>query len=274
LRKSQESPILHFRNMKRILTILVAVLVLAVMVMPSGCRSPHQENGEGDRAAIIDQLYILEANPEFIAGATRILQSYGFKVDVWQGGDINVDFYRKLPSLGYKFIVLRVHSGLLLSLEEGKVVPLETTYLFTAENYTRTRYVAEQLTDKVSNAMMQENFPLVFAVNSEFIKAARGKFDRTVVLAMGCESYHYDDMPAAFVEKGASVYVGWSDVVTLEYVDKVMLDLLGNLCTENMTLAQGITRTAADLGNDPYFDSYLKYYPAESGNMTIRELIR
>ena len=150
------------RKMKRILTILVAVLVLAVMVMPSGCRSPHQENGEGDRAAIIDQLYILEANPEFIAGATRILQSCGFKVDVWQGGDINVDFYRKFPSLGYKFIVLRVHSGLLLSLEEGKVVPLKTTYLFTAENYTRTRYVTEQLTDKVSNAMMQENFPLVF----------------------------------------------------------------------------------------------------------------
>jgi hypothetical protein len=260
--------------MKRYITILVAVLVLAVMVMPSGCRSPHQENSEGDRAAIIDQLYILEANPEFIAGATRILQSSGFKVDLWQGGDINVDFYRKLPSLGYKFIVLRVHSGLLLSLEEGKVVPLETTYLFTAENYTKTRYVAEQLTDKVSNAMMQENFPLVFAVNSEFIKASRGKFDRTVVLAMGCESYHYDDMPAAFVEKGASVYVGWSDVVTLEYVDKVMLDILGNLCTGNMTLAQGITRTAADLGNDPYFDAYLKYYPSESGNMTIRELIR
>lgn len=274
MRKSRKSPILHLRKMKRYHTILLAILVLAAVVMPSGCQSPHQGNGEGDRAAIIDQLYILEANPEFIAGATRILQSFGFKVDLWQGGDINVDFYRKLPSLGYRFIVLRVHSGLLLSLEKGKVVPLETTYLFTAENYTRTRYVTEQLTDKVSNAMMQENFPLVFAVNSEFIKAARGKFDRTVVLTMGCESYHYDDMPAAFVEKGASVYVGWSDVVTLEYVDKVMLELLDNLCTENMTIAQGITRTAADLGNDPYFDSYLKYYPSESGNMTIRELIR
>jgi hypothetical protein len=81
-------------------------------------------------------------------------------------------------------------------------------------------------------------------------------------------------MPEAFVEKGASVYVGWSDVVSLEYVDKVMLDLVDNLCTDNMTLAQGVSRTMADLGNDPYFDSYLKYFPAESGGMTVKELIR
>ena len=120
---------------------------------------------------------------------------------------------------------------------------------------------------------MDENIPLVFAVNSEFIKDAKGRFDRTVVLAMGCESYEYDDMPLAFAEKGASVYVGWSSVVTLEHVDIVALDLLNNLCTENMTLAQGISRTMADLGNDPYFDSYLKFYPAENGNMTVRELI-
>jgi hypothetical protein len=263
-----------FKTMKSYLSILAAVLTLAVMVAPLNCRSPNQGNDARDRAAIVDQLFLREPNPAFIAGATRILESCGFKVDLWQGGDITVDFYRKLPSLGYRFIVLRVHSGLLLSLEEGKVIPLNTTYLFTAENYTTTRYVTEQLTDKVSNAMMEENYPLVFAVNSEFIKDARGNFDHTVVLAMGCESYHYDDMPAAFVAKGASVYVGWSDVVSLEYVDKAMLDLLENLCTENMTLAQGVSRTMADLGNDPYFDSYLRYSPSESGNMTVKELIR
>lgn len=247
--------------------------MLAVVVMPASCRDLREDGGR-DRAAIVDQLNILEPNPDFISGATRILESYGFKVDVWQGSDITVDFYRKLPSLNYKFIVLRVHSGLLLSLEEGKVVPLETTYLFTAENYTTTRYVTEQLTDKVSNAMMQENFPLVFAVNSEFIRDTKGNFNHAIVLAMGCESYHYDDMPGAFVEKGASVYVGWNEVVTLKYVDKAMLDLLDNLCTRNMTLAQGISKTMNDLGKDPYFGAYLKYYPSDSGNMTVRELIR
>jgi len=63
-------------------------------------------------------------------------------------------------------------------------------------------------------------------------------------------------------------------VVSLKYVDEVTLDLLGNLCTGNMTLAQSIDRTMADCGNDPYFDSFLKYYPAESRDKTVRELIR
>jgi len=106
------------------------------------------------------------------------------------------------------------------------------------------------------------------------IKDAKGKFKNAVVLAMGCESYCYDDMPAAFIEKGASAYPGWSTVVSLEYVDKVTLDLLEKLCTANVTLSQGISRTMAEHGNDPYFDSYLKYYPADNGDKTVKELIR
>src|SRR4030042_399627 len=95
--------------------------------------------------------------------------------------------------------------------------------------------------------------PSIFTVNSAFIKSASGRFANTLVILMGCESYYYDDMPAAFVEKGASAYVGWSTVVSLEHVDKAALDLLGNLCTANLTLAEGIKRTMDGLGNDPNF---------------------
>lgn len=258
--------------MRFFLNILAAVLVLAASVLPLSCSTPEPVDNGSNKAAIVDQLYLRQPNPDFIAEATRLLESYGFEVDVWQGADITVDFYRKLASLGYKFIVLRVHSGLLVDME-GKPV-FDTTFMFTAENYTSTRYVTDQLTDKISYAMMEENYPLVFAVNSEFMKRASGKFDRTVILAMGCESYKYDDLPLAFIEKGASVYMGWSDVVSLEHVDSVTLDLLHNLCTENMTLAEGISRSMADMGKDPYFGSYLKYYPSVSGNSTVWELIR
>jgi hypothetical protein len=259
--------------MKRYLTIIAMVLVLSAVAVLSGCQAPLQDKDVRDRAAIVDQLYVLEQNPALINEVTQILESYGFTVDLWQGEQVTVDFYRELPKRGYKLIVLRVHSGLLLTLEESKVKPLENSYLFTGEVYTTTKYVSEQLTDKVSNAMMAEDCPLIFAVNSEFIKDSEGKFDDTVILAMGCESYCYDDMAFAFIEKGASVYVGWSTVVSLEYVDDVTLDLLANLCTKNMTVAQGITETMADLGHDPYFDAYLKYYPGESGDKKIAELI-
>ena len=274
MRKSLCLPILHIRVMKHYLTILAVVLGLAAIALSSGCQSPAGDDNGPDRAAIIDQLYILESNPTLIAEATQILESYGFTVDLWQGDEITVDFYRELPKRGYKLIVLRVHSGLLLAMEGEEVKPLERTYLFTAENYTTTRYVSEQLTDKVSNALMTEDSPLIFAVNSKFIQDAKGEFNNTVIIAMGCESYYYDDLPEAFIKKGASAYIGWSTVVSLEYVDTVVLDLLGNLCTENMTLAQGMARTMDKLGYDPYFDAYLKHYPAESGDRTLSELIR
>ena len=262
-------------HMKSYLKILPAVIILLAVSFPAGCQDSTRDGGAPQRAAIIDQLYLLEPNPDFIAGAKAILESSGFTVDIWQGKEVTVDFYRELPRLGYKLIVLRVHSGLLLTLEESKAEPLEKTYLFSGETYSTTRYVSEQLTDKVSNALMNESYPLVFAINSEFIrKDTGGKFDNTVVIAMGCESYFYEDLAVAFSEKGASSYIGWSTIISLEYVDRATLDLLDNLCSGNLTLGQGIEKTMKELGRDPYFQAYLRYYPPESGSRYIKELIR
>ena len=147
---------------------------------------------------------------------------------------------RELPQQGYKPIVFRVHSGLLLSMEGDEVATLETTYLFTDETYSTGKYVTEQLTDKVSNAMMTEDYPLVFAVNSAFIGESGGSYDDAVIIAMGCESHYLDDLPAAFFEKGAAAYIGWSGVVGLEYVDEATLALLDRLCVQDMTLADAV----------------------------------
>jgi hypothetical protein len=256
------------------LKIFTVILVLtAVLAVPAGCGDTEQVEGALEKAAIIDQLYLLEPNSSFIGEAAGLLESYGFAVDLWQGSEITVDFYRKLPSMGYKLIIFRVHSGLLMNTQGGAAKAMETTYLFTAENYTTVRYITDQLTDKVSNALMSDKIPLVFAVNSAFIKGAEGRFQDTVVIMMGCESYYYEDMPKVFIEKGASAYIGWSTVVSLDYVDNAVLDLLGNLFAANMPLAKGINQTMSDLGRDPNFNAYLKYYPPASGNHTVKELI-
>lgn len=244
---------------------------MAAFVLPSGCNDSAPENSSANKAAIVDQLYLLEPNPELIAGAKSVLESYGFEVDVWQGADVTVDFYRQLPSLGYKFILLRIHSGLLL--EDGEPV-FDAMFLFTAEPYSTNKYVGDQLTDKVSYAAMDYDSPYVFAVSSDFIKSADGEFNNTVILALGCESYKYDDMPAAFIEKGASAYVGWNEVVTLDYVDGMILNLLNHLCIDNMTLSQSLSLTMEEVGTDPLFGAFLKYYPVENGDRTLEELIR
>jgi len=253
---------------------ILAWFLLSALLLPVSCGNSGQNNDGTPRAAIIDQLYLRQPNPAYISEATGLLESIGFKVDIWQGNDITVDFYRKLPSLGYRFILFRVHSGTLLELKGDQTIELPYTYIFTAENYTTKKYVTDQLSDKVAYAIMDENSPEIFAVNSKFIRSAKGKFDRTIILAMGCESYGKDDLQQAFMEKGASVYIGWSEVVTLEYDDRVTLDLLRDLCTGGMTIAQGINSTMNELGHDPYFDTFLKFYPQETGARTLKELMK
>jgi hypothetical protein len=250
---------------------ILTLLLFSSLLLP-GCGGTP-ETGSGPRAAIVDQLYLREPNTDFIAGAARLRESAGFKVEIWQGEQITVDFYRKLPSMGYRFILLRVHSGTLLELKDNEAVELPYTYLFTAEKYSSTKYVRDQLSDTVGYAIMDENSPEVFAVNSEFIrKSAKGSFDHTLILSMGCESSRHDDLEKAFTGKGASAYIGWSDIVSLEHVDKVTLRLLENFCTSNMTLEQGVSGVMQELGADPYFGSVLKFYPPETAAKTVKEL--
>jgi hypothetical protein len=255
------------------LKITVAVFLLIILVLPAGCSSPLTTEPPLNKAVIIDQLSLRDPNPEFITTVKGILEDYGFTVDVRQGYDITVDFYRQLPSMGYRFVLLRVHSGTLVT-EEGENTSIsDTTYLFTNEEYSTTKYIGDQLSDRVSNALMEEDTPLVFAVNSDFMKNADGRFNGSFILSMGCESFKYTDMPAAFLEKGAAAYIGWSDIVTLDHVDKATLDLIQNLFTADMTLYNGIMTTLDRFGYDPYYGSYLKCAPSSSANSTVEDIL-
>ncbi|MFC2066953.1 hypothetical protein ACFLUO_07930 [Chloroflexota bacterium] len=261
--------------MKRCLFFVSAVFILFTLAPVSCGNNSTESDSSQPRAAIIDQLYLLENNTTFTEKTTQALEDYGFEVDLWQGKDVTVDLYRELPEYGYKLIIFRVHSGLLLALLQAhNLVPSKTTYLFTGETYTTTKYTTEQLNERVTNAMMTTEYPLVFAINSEFIiNDMKGTFDNTVIIAMGCESHYLDDMATAFVQRGASAYIGWDNLVSLKYVDKATLTLISNLSTGNMTMEEGIDKTMGELGYDPYFHAQLKSYPPQSGIKTIRELI-
>jgi len=43
---------------------------------------------------------------------------------------------------------------------------------------------------------------------------------------MGCATAYQKDMAKAFVDKGASVYIGWSASVCLDYVDEATINLV------------------------------------------------
>ena len=256
--------------MKQYLLIVLAVVIIALPGLTSfgGCSAPSPEPEA--KAAIIDQLYVLKPNQAFIDETTEVLEAYGFRVDVYQGDEITVDFYGKLPTYGYKLIIFRAHSGLLG--REGQII--KKTCIFTNEPYSETRHVAKQLTDQLAMARIDENHPWVFGIGDEFVtNSMEGQFDNTVIIMMGCSTLYIQDLAQAFIEKGASVYLGWDATVGLDYVDKAAPILVTNLYSKGMTIEQAVERTMAEVGADPDYHASLKYYPAKSGSQTIQELI-
>jgi len=255
---------------KRHLTIALAVLSIALpgLILSPGC--PPAEPDPGLKAAIVDQLAILEPNQQFIDQVTAELEGCGFEVDTYSGEEVTVKLYQKLPRYGYELIIFRAHAGLLKAEEDGEVVGIKrATYLFTAEEYRQTKYVSEQLDDQLLPAEMTPEFPLVFAVNSKFIvESISGGFDNTVILMMGCSCLYLEDMAAAFTIKGASACLGWDGSVDLGYVDRAAAELITRLCTQKMTVEEAVT----DTGPDPYWGAGLKFYPQKSGGKTIAEL--
>jgi hypothetical protein len=223
------------------------------------------------KCAIVDHLYNLQPNPEFIDYVTKEFEKVGFTVDVYRGDEITVDFYRQLPSHGYKLILFRVHGGLL----ENETGRGDKIWIFTNEPYSRMRYYMMQLRDQVSEGAINLESDPVFAVSSKFITdCMRYNFDDTVIINMACAAFYNDDLADAFIERGASVYLGWDVSVGLSYVEEATMTLVEKLCTEEMTIAQAVTSTMEEEGPDPNNNAFLNYYSPESADKTLKEIVK
>jgi len=233
-------------------------------------------------AAIVDQLSSLQENEQFIADVTEELEDYGFEVDLFQGDNITVDFYRQLPTYGYKVIIFRAHSGLLE--QDGEV--MLRTVLFTNETYSESGHALEQVYDQLVMGRAGEGFPMMFGITPEFVGAQsvvgqatdmEGRFEDTVIIMMGCSGIALPDLAEAFIDKGASVYLAWDRSVELYYVDNATPYLIRQLCSERLTIEEAVDNTMDVIGADPEYGAELKYYyypPSHNGDKTLKELIK
>jgi hypothetical protein len=263
---------------KRILFLALATLILALpgLIIFSSC-SATEPKIEANKAAIVDQLYTLEPNQVFIDRTTGILKSGGFQVDIYRGHEINVDFYRDLPGLGYKVIIFRSHA----SLQNGTAhlpsgdKPIQRTYLFTNEPYSETTQIGDQLSNRLAKARIDEEHPWVFGISADFIRrSTQGNFDRTFVIMMGCSTLFINDLASSFVERGASAYTGWDASVGLDYVDHTTVTLLERLFSNKVSIETAVKDTMQEKSPDPNWGARLKYYPLLNGTRTLAELLK
>ena len=250
---------------------IIAIVAIAVFAYPWPTSGPASPTDSGElKAAIVDQLYSVQPNQAFIEQTTQELQNFGFEVDVYRGDVVTVNFYRQLPTYGYKLIIFRVHSGLLI----GRKAVADRVWLFTSEPYSRMRYFIEQMTGQVTLATTAEDAPYVFAISAKFVTASmKERFNNTAIIMMGCSCFRFDDLAQAFIQKGASTYLAWDASVGLNYVDDATAALVEKLCSKELTTAEAVAEIMEEKGPDPSFRAVLKYYPPASANRTLRQLI-
>lgn len=256
-----------------VFTVVVAILLVSVSgfltysaLTPS---SPSQEANLSSqpKAAIVDQLSLTFPNQTFVESAKSILKQAGYAVDYFGRGKVTVDFYRNLPSYGYRLIILRVHSGTITS-QSGELVTL-----FTSELYDRNKYVLEQLAGQVMEVShFVDDQTYYFGINQKFVEdSMKGTFRGTVIIMMGCRGLPSKSIAESFVGKGAKVYIGWDGAVLASHTDEATMCLLQHLINGKEPIMQAVADTMKEVGPDPTSNGRLSYYPIEAGEQTIEE---
>ncbi len=218
------------------------------------------------RAAILDQLSDDIPSEFFKEKATEYLIEAGYEVDIFTTKDITVDFYKQLPSMNYQFVIVRSHG-----VQDDDENPL----LFTGERYTEDKYITEQLFGNVKKAtpLFEASFKpnlanaewvvlnattkilrtpaqftdqtqnQYFAIGPKFVRESMvGKFSGTTFLLAGCNTLSNSELAESFVSRGASVVVGWDNVVGSNDNDGRMLLVLQKTFEDDLELIEAVNQ--------------------------------
>ncbi len=246
---------------------LFLALIALLLIPPQAPRPPPAASSATTarmRAAIVDQLGALFPNPAFLSEAKALLRRAGFEVDVYGPGEVTMSLYASLPARGYRLIVYRVHSGV-GEWPGGRIVGL-----FTTEAYSPLAYPREQLAKLIGPAQAFEGGDVVFAIAPGFIRdRSIMDYGGAVIILMGCFGLYGEELPRAFIDRGASAVIGWTGLVDIDHTDEATLLLLRGLLG-GMSIEEAVGEAARAVGPGSNGHSALGYYPPGRGALRIR----
>ena len=204
------------------------------------------------RAALVDGLSSVYPHPQFVREIRRIMNQTGYGFDYFSEGAATLDFFFNLPNHGYSIIILRVEG---VNIRVGDASPVAFA---TSDQYGGGQRVSDQMRNDLG--IIQANGHTYFAMTPKAISRLMcGQFAGTTVLVMSCNSLSDSSLAQAFIEKGASSFVGWNGSITIVHDDRVFTAV-----TAMLTLgvqAGSATRYASNLfGADPIWGGTLSSY--------------
>ncbi len=236
----------NFRKIVLLSVLIIAILGGPVLFLENQLRqSTVFQNGNGQRAVLIDELSMTDHDTTFVRNVNRSLTAAGYAVDYFGPKDVTVELFRNLPLRNYAIVIIRSHTA-------GESI-------VTSQPYSTSQYVLEQLLDRVGAAEMTGADASYFTISPSFIlDSMHGSFHGALVIAMGCGTFQGATMAKAFIQKGASVFVGWTDFVSSGYTDAVTQNLVSSL-THGMSVGNAVQNAG---GPDPQYHSQLGYLTA------------
>ena len=210
------------------------------------------------KAAIVDQTGFSFPSPEFIEEAKGYLQKAGYRVDFYPSEEVTIEFYRTLPEQGYRLILLQTHSTSEVVIEGEGVDASDYhpgPFLFTTELYDKHRHLRLQMDDQVrASKLLYEDSPALFAIGPKFVrKSMEGRFEDTLIIIGGCQSLAVPDLAWAFLDRGASMVIGWDGLVDLSHNNRSVLHLLRALSIEELSPQRAVEETIEEVGPDPTY---------------------
>jgi hypothetical protein len=250
--------------------LIVAVILIVIVIgaaslnftwfasIPSPTLNSPSTKTVGFNAAIIDQVSADLPNTPFVNEAEQTLTSAGLGVKYFPTADVTVDFYKRLPSLGYRLIVWRVHSAIS---NHGGIAP------FTSEPYDASKYGVEQLTGslvEVTASLSGDTGPYYFGIGSQFVTGdMEGNFGGAIIILSSCNGLIDHIFADALIQRGASTVISWNNLVSITHTDMAASALLKAL-VQGSTVSQAVKVAMDTVGPDPTYGSVLGFYPLDS----------
>lgn len=135
--------------------------------------------------------------------------------------------------------------------------------MFTTEVYDKKRYLRLQAEDQVrAGKLLYEESPDLFLIGPKFVRRSmKGRFDDAVIIIGGCQSLALPDLGQAFLDGGASAFIGWNGMVDLSHNNETVLALLRAMTVDGLSPQRAVEESKNKMGPDPIYKSYLDLLP-------------
>ncbi|MEM3922025.1 MAG: hypothetical protein QXG25_03985 [Nitrososphaerota archaeon] len=207
------------------------------------------------RAAIIDGLSEDFPNPRFIEEAKNLLESAGYDVTIFNGSEVNVELFRRLPTMNFTLIIMRLHGGRI-----QQPIGLFIGSGIFAEPFREDKYEYEFRSGYFLKGVAYAGGREYFVITPHYVlEKFEGRFPGSIVIVLSCYSMWDQVLASAFIERGASAFIGIDQKADISYLDRAGLELVRYI-SQGAGAEEAVLRVMEEVGPDPITGARILHY--------------